>query len=125
MAEETLAWFASVDWGSEGHQVCLVDGQGGVPGKREFPHGGAGLTGLDDWLLSIAGAASAVAVAIEVPHGPIIDSMIDRGFVVHAINPKQLDRLRDPVQCRRCSAGSMLLIHGSSNCARGRVLPRS
>src|SRR6185503_8876948 len=37
----------------------------------------------------------AVAVAIEVPHGPVVDSLIDRGFVVHAINPKQLDRLRD------------------------------
>jgi Transposase/Transposase IS116/IS110/IS902 family len=34
-------------------------------------------------------------VAIEVPHGPVVDSLVDRGFVVHAINPKQLDRLRD------------------------------
>ena len=32
---------------------------------------------------------------IEVPHGPVVDTLIDRGFVVHAINPKQLDRLRD------------------------------
>jgi hypothetical protein len=38
---------------------------------------------------------TAVAVGIEVPHGPVVDSLIDRGFVVHAINPKQLDRLRD------------------------------
>src|SRR5438045_6401355 len=36
-----------------------------------------------------------VAVAIEVPHGPVVDALIDRGFVVYAINPKQLDRLRD------------------------------
>jgi len=34
-------------------------------------------------------------VAIEVPHGPVVDALIDRGFVVYAINPKQLDRLRD------------------------------
>jgi len=34
-------------------------------------------------------------VAIEVPHGPVVDSLVDHGFVVHAINPKQLDRLRD------------------------------
>jgi hypothetical protein len=37
----------------------------------------------------------AVAVAIEVPHGPVVDTLLDRGFAVHAINPKQLDRLRD------------------------------
>jgi Transposase len=36
-----------------------------------------------------------VAVAIEVPHGPVVDALLDRGFAVHAINPKQLDRLRD------------------------------
>ena len=39
--------------------------------------------------------ADTVAVGIEVPHGPVVDTLIHRGFVVHAINPKQLDRLRD------------------------------
>jgi transposase len=95
MAEETFAWFVGVDWGSEKHQACILDRQGDIAGERSFPHSGAGLAELSDWLLSIAGAANAVAVAIEVPHGPVVDSLIDRGFVVHAINPKQLDRLRD------------------------------
>jgi transposase len=95
MAEETFAWFVGVDWGSEKHQVCILDQQGNIIGERHFPHGGAGLAELGDWLLSIAATVSAVAVGIEVPHGPVVDSLIDRGFVVHAINPKQLDRLRD------------------------------
>src|SRR5215472_19283122 len=95
MSEEILAWFVGVDWGSEAHQACILDLQGNIAGERSFPHSGAGLAELGDWLLSIAGAASGVAVAIEVPHGPVVDSLIDRGFVVHAINPKQLDRLRD------------------------------
>jgi transposase len=95
MTEETLTWFAGVDWGSERHQACLLDAQGNIVAEREFPHSGAGLAELADWLVGIAEAASAVAVAIEVPHGPVVDSLVDRGFVVHAINPKQLDRLRD------------------------------
>jgi len=95
MSEESFAWFAGVDWGSERHQACIVDAQGTIVGEREFPHSGAGLAELGDWLLSIAGEARAVAVAIEVPHGPVVDSLIDRGFIVYAINPKQLDRLRD------------------------------
>jgi len=95
MTQETLRWFAGVDWGSERHHACLLDAQGNIVGEREFPHSGAGLAELGDWLLSIAGEASAVAVGIEVPHGPVVDSLVDRGFVVHAINPKQLDRLRD------------------------------
>src|SRR5204863_5909884 len=93
--QETISWFAGVDWGSERHQVCLLDARGTTVGEREFPHSGEGLAELGDWLLSMASAASTVAVAIEVPHGPVVDALIDRGFVVYAINPKQLDRLRD------------------------------
>ncbi len=95
MSEEAFAWFVGVDRGSEKHQVCIVDQQGTIAGERSFPHSGAGLAELGDWLLSMTGAANTVAVAIEVPHGPVVDSLIDRGFAAYTINPKQLDRLRD------------------------------
>src|ERR1700758_4178395 len=93
--EETLSWVAGVSWGSRRHHVCRLDARGTTVGEREFPHSGEGLAELGDWLLSMASAASTVAVAIEVPHGPVVDALIDRGFAVYAINPKQLDRLRD------------------------------
>jgi hypothetical protein len=95
MAEETICWFAAVDWGSEKHQTCVLDDHGVVAGEREFPHSGAGLAELADWVQSITGESSAVAIAVEVPHGPVVDVLLDRGFIVHSINPKQLDRLRD------------------------------
>jgi transposase len=95
MAAETIAWFAGVDWGSERHQACLVDAHGTVIGERDYPHSAVGLAELGEWILSISGTANAVAVAIEVPHGLVVDALLDRGFLVYAINPKQLDRLRD------------------------------
>ena len=95
MVDEMTRWFAGVDWGSEQHQACLLDAAGKVVGERAFAHGGAGLAALCDWLVSMAGDPGSVAVAIEVPHGPVVDALLDRGFAVHAINPKQLDRLRD------------------------------
>ena len=145
MSEENFTWFAGVDWGSEKHQACIVDAQGNVAGEREFPHSGAGLAELGDWLLSIAGAVGTVAIGIEVPHGPVVDSLIDRGFVVHAINPKQLDPCAtgsvSPVprtiaetpmswltvyaRTGVCFVGCMLLMHSWSNCERGRDLPRN
>src|SRR4051794_34940284 len=97
MAEETIRWFAGIDWGSAKHQACLLDGAGNVVGERAFAHGGAGLAALCDWLVSAAGDPGSVAVAIEVPHGPGVDARLDRGFAVYAINPKQLDRLRDRI----------------------------
>ena len=95
MTDGTRRWFAGVDWGSEKHQVCLLDAGGTVVGERAFAHGGAGLAALCDWLVSMAGHPGTAAVAIEVPHGPVVDVLLDHGFAVHAINPKQLDRLRD------------------------------
>jgi transposase len=97
MADGTVSWFVGVDWGSEKHQVCLLDAAGQVVGERAFRHGGAGLAALCDWLVSVAGDPGLVAVAIEVPHGPVVDVLLDRGFAVHAINPKQLERLRDRI----------------------------
>ena len=89
-------WLVGIDWASEEHAVCVVDAQGTVVGERTVPHTGAGLNDLTDWLLAIAGGdAAAVHVAIEVPHGAVVETLLERGFHVFAINPKQLDRFRD------------------------------
>lgn len=95
MAEEKMLWFVGIDWGSEKHQAGVLDAQGTVAGEREFAHSGAGLAEQCDGILSIAGDANVVAAAREVPHGPVVDSLLNRGFAAYSINPKQLDRLRD------------------------------
>jgi transposase len=95
MKEERFAWFVGIDWGSERHHACLVDSEGTIIAEREFSHSGTGLAELADWPIQITGAASEVVVAIEVPHGPVVDTLLDRGFAVYSINPKVLDRLRD------------------------------
>jgi transposase len=82
--------------GEPNYQVSLLDAAGGLLGEREVIHGGAGLAELCDWLVATSGAQpAAVAVAIEVSHGPVVETLLERGFLVHAINPKQLDRFRD------------------------------
>jgi hypothetical protein len=89
-------WFVGIDWASETHQVCLVDAGGKIVGERGFPHGGAGLAEMCIWLLVTTRAEpTVIAVAIEVPHGPIVETLLERGFLVYAINPTQLDRFRD------------------------------
>ena len=49
------------------------------------------------WLMSASGVdePDQVLAAIEVPHGPVVEALIERGFKVHAVNPKQMDRFRD------------------------------
>src|SRR5215467_1275712 len=93
---ELKCWFVGVDWASESHRVRITDGCGKRLGERDFAHGGAGLAEMAAWLTSVAGAdPSAIHVAIEMPHGPIVETLLERGFNVYAINPKQLDRFRD------------------------------
>lgn len=89
-------WFGGIDWASQTHQACLIDAVGKIIGERAFAHGGAGLAELCTWLETMTGAEpAAIAVAIEVPHGPIVEALLERGFQVYAVNPKQLDRFRD------------------------------
>lgn len=90
-------WYAGVDWASESHHVFLTDGDGQKVGERIFKHGGEGLAEMAAWLLAKSGAAqpSQINLAIEVPHGPVVETLIERGFMVFAINPKQMDRFRD------------------------------
>jgi transposase len=91
-----LRWFAGIDWASETHQVCVLDAAGHILGEKAFAHGGAGLAELCQWLLDLTGGEpAAIAVSIEVPHGPVVETLLERGFSVHSVNPKQLDRFRD------------------------------
>ena len=96
MAEEEVEWFVGIDWASEKHQVCLVNARGECVGERTVAHGGAGIEELCEWLIARTGAKpEAIAVAIEMTQGPVVEALLERGFSVHAINPKQLDRFRD------------------------------
>jgi Transposase len=72
-------------------------------GERVVDHAGASLARLADWLWTVsAGQPQRVAVAIEVPRGAIVEGLLDRGFHLFAMNPKQLDRFRD----RHSAAGA-------------------
>ena len=59
-------------------------------------HTSAGLAALAAELVALSPAdPGRVAVAIEVPRGPVVDTLLERGVHVFALNPKQLDRFRD------------------------------
>ena len=93
---EEIEWFVGIDWASQSHQVCLVDAHGECLGERAFAHGGPGIEELCDWLIARTGATpEVIGVAIEMTQGPVVEALLQRGFCVYGINPKQLDRFRD------------------------------
>ncbi|MEH2475600.1 hypothetical protein V1281_003225 [Nitrobacteraceae bacterium AZCC 2161] len=84
--------FVGIDWASTEHQVCLLSPKG--PVQRAFTHDALGLGAMVDWLAAQADDPEQVAVAIEMPHGPVVEALMDRQIAVFAINPKQLDRAK-------------------------------
>lgn len=91
-----LEFLAGIDWGTERHAVCVVDLKGKVVSQRFVPHSADGLAELATWLKTVtARSPEEIGVAIEVPRGAIVEALIEQGFNVFALNPKQLDRFRD------------------------------
>ena len=91
-----VSWFAGIDLGDKTHRVHLTDADGKSGGSATFSHGGMGVAQLLSWLVKRAGGApEAIGVAMEAPHGAVVEGLLDRGFVVCAINPKQANRARD------------------------------
>lgn len=94
--QDDFLWFAGVDWGSEKHRLCLMDREGRILDQRWIEHSGNGLTELAHLLRSYAPQTPGrIAVAIEVPRGAIVETLLEHGLAVFSINPKQLDRFRD------------------------------
>ncbi|WP_163899098.1 IS110 family transposase, partial [Proteus mirabilis] len=78
--------FVGIDWASIEHQVSLISADG--PVQRAFAHDADGIGTMVDWLVAKAEQPGQGAVAIETPHGPIVEALMDRGIAVFAINPK-------------------------------------
>jgi transposase len=59
-------------------------------------HSGTGHARFTEELTQLSGGhPESVAVAIEMPRGAVVETLVERGFAVFSINPKQLDRFRD------------------------------
>jgi transposase/transposase IS116/IS110/IS902 family protein len=91
-AMEESPLYAGIDWAESSHVVCLLEGDRRQ--FRTFAHCARGLDELVAWLLEQA-KGNCLALAIEVPHGPVVDALMAAGIAIFAINPKQLDRFRD------------------------------
>jgi transposase len=93
---DNFSWFVGIDWGTDEHHLCLVDATGQVRGTRAVAHTAVGVHEALQWVRERTGATpETIAVGIETPRGVLVDTVIEQGFALFAVNPKQLDRFRD------------------------------
>ncbi len=92
--EDEFTHFVGIDWATEEHQVCVLDGRRKVISERVVKHTGTALAELANALAKL-GEPKSIAVAIETSRGAVVEMLMERGFAVFHLNPKQLDRFRD------------------------------
>jgi len=95
MLTHRFQFLVGIDLGRWLHQACVLDANGELVAEKGFAHSREGLSETVTWLLSLVKDPDHLAVAIEKPHGAVVDTLLARGLAVFAVNPKQVDRFRD------------------------------
>jgi len=94
--ENQFSVYVGLDWGTEFHRACVLNSRGEILRECRIDHSGQAITDFVRSLNEMGnGKPDHVAVAIEVPRGPVVEALLEGGLVVFSINPKQLDRFRD------------------------------
>jgi transposase len=96
MNEPRFELLMGVDWGNSHNQMCLMEASGKIVVQKKLANDAQALSEwIDQVLEHVGGDTDRVAAAIEVPHGPVVETLMARGIAVFAINPKQSERFRD------------------------------
>lgn len=94
--EPSYCYFVGIDWATQVHEAAICDVSGKKIFGARFENNATGLSQLCRWIETNASAdRNKVAIAIEVPRGGVVETLIEQGFHTFSINPKQLDRFRD------------------------------
>ena len=87
--------FVGVDWAEAHHDVCVLDEQGVVLGRRRVTDGVAGVAELHGLVAEAADDPSDVAVGIELDRGLLVGALVAVGYEVYAVNPLASARYRE------------------------------
>jgi transposase len=81
---------AGIDWASEVHVACVMDGDGAVASRFSFTHDGAVIRAMAGRLR----AAGVAGVAIERGDGPVVEELLSAGLGVFVVPSRQIKGLR-------------------------------
>jgi transposase len=81
-----MRFFVGLDWASEAHAVCVMDGRGRVRWQASVSHSAAGLAAFVGRLRRWR-QRGPLAIAVERPSGLLVDTLVQAGFDVVPIHP--------------------------------------
>jgi transposase len=95
VVQEVTMVLVGIDWSEKWHDVCLMDEDGRVLGRRRLDDSVAGLTLLQSMIAEHAEDPAEVAIGIETPHGLMVRGLQAAGYTIYAVNPLAASRYRD------------------------------
>ena len=81
---------AGLDWAKDTHRVCVLEGDGDSLLQRSFTHDERDLNGMCELLVRLG----VKRLAIERPHGIVVERLLEAGLIVLPIHPNQLKAAR-------------------------------
>ena len=87
--------FVGDDWAEAHHDVYVCDENGSRLVQRRLPEGLEGVTALHELIAGLVDDPGEVVFGIETDRGLWVQSLIEAGYRVYAINPKAASRYRD------------------------------
>jgi transposase len=87
--------FVGVDWAEAHHDVCVLDSEGGVLGRRRVNDTLEGVRDLHALLATCVDDEPEVVVGIEKDRGLVVTALVAAGYEVYAINPMAAAHYRD------------------------------
>lgn len=81
---------AGLDWAKDTHRVCVLEGDGDSLLQRSFTHDERDLNGMCELLVGLG----VKRIAIERPHGIVVERLLEAGLIVLPIHPNQLKAAR-------------------------------
>src|SRR2546429_7274101 len=87
--------FVGIDWAEAHHDVCLLDEQGKMLGKRRVSDGLERVARLRELVAEHAEEPEQVVIGIETDRGLLVQALLAAGYQVYAVNPLAVSRYRD------------------------------
>jgi transposase len=104
-------WYAGIDWADDHHDLVVLDAAGRQVAGLRVSHTPAGLAQLTTALTAICGpdAKDQIACIVETTQGRLIAALLEAGFPVYPVNPKTVDRRRNPAGAKTDQIDANLL----------------
>lgn len=84
-----------IDWSDKSHSFCILDVAGAKLDEFEIPHGQAGFETAHNRIAKRSPSPEDARIAIETKDSLLVDFLLELGYSLYFLNPKQTDRFRD------------------------------